>query len=90
LGNLDAFGADGLVMPYGYVMGRTTKTTHYHWEGGIRDGSGALQHTVLGASVVETTKQRVAANPFGFGISPDSLSGRQLSILAALGLSKAL
>jgi hypothetical protein len=34
-----------------------------------------------------TTQQRTAANPFGFGVKPGDLSPRQLSILAALGIS---
>jgi hypothetical protein len=89
LGNLDQYASDGLVMPYGYVMGQSIKRTHYRWEGQIRDETGLFRPTVVSAMVTETVKQRVAANPFGFGISPGDLSARQLSILAALGISKA-
>lgn len=86
--NLDDFGRDGLVMPFGYIMGKQTTTTQYTWTGAIRDDSGDLVSTVLSASIRKTSMQRAQAHPFGFGILPGDLSGRQLSILAALGLSK--
>lgn len=37
----------------------------------------------------QETKCRVAANPFGFGMSMDDLSNRQLAILGALGIARA-
>jgi len=39
-------------------------------------------------SLITETKQRVRANPFGFGITWEGLSPFQLSIAAALGISK--
>lgn len=88
ISNLSAFGADGLIMPYGYIMGQVKTTTDYRWEGQLRGADGVSKPAVLEATVVKTTKQRERAHPFGFGVLPGSLSGRQLSILAALGLSR--
>jgi hypothetical protein len=88
LKNLNSFGSDGLVMPYGYLMGSKKTTIDYRYEGAIRDATGNYVQATLTATVVKTTKQRVRANPFGFGILPGALSARQLSILAALGLSR--
>jgi hypothetical protein len=34
------------------------------------------------------TKKRTVANPYGFGLTMDGLSGRQLAILASLGLTR--
>ena len=87
LSNLSAFSSDGLVMPYGYVMCTTRRTNEYLWSGELRDENGAWRFTSLFARDHQVTKQRLPANPFGFGINPGDLSGRQLSILAALGIS---
>lgn len=47
------------------------------------------QLPISGTLSIETVvKQRTPANPFGFGLTNDDLSGRQLAILGALGLSK--
>lgn len=85
--NFSKFSSDGLVMPYAYIMGQQNSTTRYVWNGQIRDGSGSFRSVTLTATVEKTTKQRMRASPYGFGILPGDLSGRQLSILAALGLS---
>jgi hypothetical protein len=40
-------------------------------------------------SVVKTTvKRRIRANPFGFGVTYDGLDAYQMSILAALGITR--
>lgn len=87
ISNMSKFSADGLVMPYGYLMGEKVLRELHTWEGQLRNGGGGFQRTTLSCEVVKTTKQRVRANPFGFGVLPGDLSTRQLSILAALGLS---
>lgn len=85
LHNVSQFAQDGLVMPYGYMMETTTVTATYR----MRDV--ALQgHTIPDLTQVFTTtvKRRRRATPFGFGLEFDSFSQFQLSIIAALGLSK--
>lgn len=88
LGNIDAFAMDGLVMPYAYVMRTQETEVHYIWEGNIRNSSGSWTQRRLSTKVTSVTKQRRAATPFGFGVLPGDLTPRQLSIIAALGLTK--
>lgn len=86
IGNFNRFAQDGVVMNYGYIMGEKIIRDEYHWSGSIRiDGN--FRPVNLRVNVEKTTKQRVQANPFGFGVLPGDLSDRQWSILAALGLS---
>lgn len=89
ISNVDSFVADGLVMPYAYVM-ETTKVVDTYTIGGLwvknRPGQGFPYSTSL--SVTRIIKKRRKANPFGFGITWDGLTPRQLSIAAALGLSR--
>jgi len=88
LHNVSAFAGDALVMRYGYMMQHTVATTTYtsrdpfvFKDEGVRTGV---------VKFVVETKQRRRANPYGFGISWDSLSLAQKAILGALGLSKGL
>lgn len=83
LKNISAFSSDGLVMPYGYVMRTTTRS--YEFDCRLQYGNN--QTRTLRPRFVIKTQQRHAANPFGFGVLDSSLTGRQMSILAALGLS---
>jgi len=87
LKNVSALGSDGLVMRYGYVM-RESKSEM------IRTATFVSQETYqkpVTASWIKRGKtcQRLAANPYGFGIDLESLSARQISVLVALGLSRA-
>jgi len=85
--NITAFKQDGLVMPYGYIM-RKRKITHQEtWSGPVRYGN-VWKQEYISAEKTYTTHQRRLANPFGFGLELGNLSGRQLSILAALGISR--
>lgn len=68
---------DGTIMKYGYVMRERTITKSYTLSNGL--GYGNLVYSI---------KQRQPANPFGFGITFESLSPRQLAILGALGMTK--
>jgi hypothetical protein len=74
----------GQVLRYGYIMEETT----------IIDRHTVSANTFISGSgpyvaVVKTVvKRRIRANPFGFGITFGSLNAYQLSILAALGMSK--
>jgi len=84
--NASRFSQDGLVMRYGYLMYKETiEDTYTH--SGVRFRDGTYSGPV---SQVFTTvyKRRVKAHPYGFGLTEESLSPRQLAILAALGISR--
>lgn len=87
LSNLDAFMKDGLVMPFGYVMSTTSVLDEYHWYGELRNSSGILQPAGVFSSVRKTRLRRRKSTPFGFGLLGSDLNPKQLSILAALGLT---
>jgi len=85
ISNLSDSITDGLVMPYGYIMCHTIhKVTYTSVASGLKD----TNNPVPPLTFVTETKVRKRANPFGFGISWESLSPFQLSIAAALGLSR--
>lgn len=86
IANASAFSDDGLVMPYGYIMSETAHEVTYYTSGAKMK---RLGKEVVGSQTLTTTvKKRLKATPYGFGLDPSSLSVRQWSILAALGLSK--
>lgn len=76
--NISALGHDGTVMQYGYLMER--KKVQQIWTGSF---NGQPLKTINSYS----TKRRIPASPYGFGVNFESLSTKQLAILAALGLS---
>lgn len=83
--NISDFASGGLVMRYGYMMEKVTITdTYWQDKSGLNDRS----HLVAPLIVRYQSKKRVPANPFGFGLTWEGLSPFQLSILAALGISK--
>lgn len=85
LSNVSDWAAQGLVMQYGYLM-QTKRITDTYTLSGIKPKGYDAMTTSL--SFTSITKQRVKADPFGFGVSWDDLSPYQLSIAAALGLSR--
>lgn len=87
LKNANTFVADGLVMPYGYVMREVKTHITERWVGTTRQNNAWTPTTVVGETY-QSIQQRHPANPFGFGISHEDLTPRQLSIIAALGLSR--
>ena len=84
--NLSAFGNDGLVMRYGYLMEHTIIKDTYTTTGFKINGFGS---TPLQASLTTEVKKRKRASPFGFGIDSGSFTPRQYAIIAALGISRA-
>lgn len=84
--NVQRFADGGLVMRYGYMMEHSIVTDTYTLE----NGNGVLRQRFPVSPVKMTTevKQRVAAHPFGFGMTWEGLSSFQASILAALGISR--
>jgi len=85
LSNLSDYVSQGLVMHYGYIMEQTLHSYTYTLEGCTFEGAPLKIPPV---TLTSTTKRRLRANPFGFGVSWDSLSPFQLSIAAALGISR--
>lgn len=85
ISNVNSFLEDGLVMPYGYMMEHTIVNVTYTRKHPNLLKTGAVDSAVTFA--VET-KVRRKANPFGFGVSWNGLSTIQLSILAALGITR--
>jgi hypothetical protein len=86
LANISDIMTDGLVMHYGYIMEHVVECDE-HSLVGYRPQKGTLNHD-LKLYVVRETKQRLKASPYGFGLTWESFSPRQLAILAALGISK--
>lgn len=85
LANISSMAQDGLVVNYGYVMEHKTITDTYTIPGVSIAGGPTIDVT---STFVTETKKRRKATPFGFGLDWGSFSPRQLSILAALGISR--
>jgi len=85
LKNVTNFSKNGLVLRYGYMMEHTVqKYTYSRGVSGLKDRSAGGNPI----SFVTETKKRIPASPFGFGVTWDGLSPFQLSIAAALGISR--
>lgn len=92
LDNISGNAAENLVAQYAYNM--STYTYEEHVEGVLRVRSllspGVYQpiDLTIEGTKYQTIKLRSAANPFGFGLSFEGLTGRQMLILAALGVAR--
>jgi hypothetical protein len=87
ISNAVALQNDSLVLKYGYLMCTREVTDEYTWRSlnkflGTESVSGTCSFT-------STSKVRVRATPYGFGLNPGSFTLRQWAILGALGLTKA-
>ncbi|DAD52172.1 maturation protein [ssRNA phage Zoerhiza.2_6] len=85
----------GTVLRYGYVMETTTTTDTYYAGNRITDPDPAYKDAfkapypaIHPITLRTTTKKRVKANPFGFGLSWDGMSTTQQAIAAALGITR--
>lgn len=84
--NVSAFGQNGLVMPYAYIMEH--KLSKVIWQiSDVRYKSYPGSQTFRQTFTTEV-KSRRKATPFGFGLDVSSFTGRQWAILAALGISR--
>jgi hypothetical protein len=83
--NWEAFTFQGLVMHYGYVMEEKTRTTSWAMDGFrlSRDPT-----TSVTDFVIEDSKIRRHATPYGFGLNPGSFTPFQNGIIAALGINR--
>lgn len=79
--NVSALGRDGLVLRYGYVMHERTRVTRMS---GIVNQNGAPIYR----EDLESVKIRRPATPYGFGLSWDGFTPKQLAIISALGMSR--
>lgn len=86
--NVTLFEQQGLVMRYGYMMHEyDIEVTNQFIPTSVQKFGG--KHFVPPKSVFRrTSKRRVEANPYGFGIGWEDLSPTQLAITAALGITK--
>jgi len=86
--NLDAGVADRLAADYFYVMREESTIkecdTFMHYLG----LSGNVFPCSVSSTLTTSTKTRLKGDPFGFATKQEDLSGMQLSILGALGLSR--
>jgi hypothetical protein len=85
LSNVTDWAADGLVLRYGYIMERSTVSETYAFVGPTGKTYGIRPSVV---QVVAQSKVRRKATPFGFGLTWNGLTPRQLAIITSLGITK--
>lgn len=86
LRNISNLGQDGLLMQYGYMMSHSRReVTRSHT---FASGFSHVFDVSSSSTAFSDIKKRLPANPFGFGSQLDSLTAKQIAIMAALGLSK--
>lgn len=78
--------ADNLVASYAYVMGTRQYAASCQHIADAKTGTG-VNFTTTHSWI---SKRRAEANPFGFGLTFDTLSAKQLSILISLGMARGL
>jgi hypothetical protein len=79
ISNLSDYATDGLVLRYGYMQRHVVHAYTYRLDG---------CPVSLPIRLVTETKMRVKANPFGFGVSWDGLTPRQIAVSIALGIKR--
>lgn len=84
IANLSSSVLDNLAAKYAYVMRKSVTRVDFYGSNLLLDGR--RMHGSWSAEY--TRKSRAGASPFGFGLAWGDLTARQLSILAALGLSR--
>lgn len=85
--NMTALSTDGLVILYAYMMEHKTNVVEYWMDCHDMWYSHPGQH-VLRQKFTAETKKRIGASPYGFGLTFEDFTPRQLGILGALGISK--
>nr|UJQ85777.1 MAG: hypothetical protein 1 [Leviviridae sp.] len=86
LSNWTDWAIDNQVLMYGYMMDHTIVTNTYTFTGptGLKPAAQRPSDLVF----TRESKKRRKATPYGFGLTFDSLSDRQKTIIAALGISR--
>jgi len=85
LSNVSDWATDGMVMKYGYIMEHSLIRDTYTYYGDTGLETPVVPQAI---TLVSETKVRRQANPFGFGVTWEGLSPRQIAIAVALGLTK--
>jgi hypothetical protein len=96
INNLQSMVNYGTVLRYGYLMEETITTDTYSagkqvsttLKSDVASGIPAPYPAISPVTLRITTKKRIQANPFGFGVSWDGLSTIQQAIVAALGITR--
>lgn len=82
--HLNDVAVDSVVCKYAFVMTHQTTrrvlTQHIPWTSGV--------DTLTFTRILESKQRQQASSPYGFSLSWDSLTPRQLAILAALGIGR--
>lgn len=84
--NVTALGQDELMIHRAYCMRTLSTKCTYELSGISTFSQGALGPLVQ--TFETTTKLRVKASPYGFGLTFEDFSPKQMAILAALGLTR--
>jgi len=85
--NFTAIGADNLILRYGYLMQEAeARWTHTHY-GVTIQGTDWVNRDLSGSFAV-SAKSRIGASPFGFGLTVDALSPRQVAIMTSIGMTR--
>jgi len=87
ISNLSDWAVDGLAMKWGYIMEHTFQEVTYSLAGTCRYKPYGTCFASPVSAYIET-KRRVKATPFGFEVTWNGLSPRQLAISAALGITR--
>jgi hypothetical protein len=85
LSNISTNAAENLAADYAFIM------SHHSISYMVEQKMPVAQHPYelsVNSELRYEAKQRSKANPYGFGLTFDDLSGRQMLILSALGLSR--
>jgi hypothetical protein len=86
LSNVSDYLTDGLVLRYGYMMEHSFRQYVYSYSGPqwFLGGTAVPGPLIISHEV----KKRVQATPFGFGLTWEGFTPRQIAILIALGISR--
>lgn len=87
LQNMSLQAYDNLAAKYAYVMRSHEIKYSYETDQVLRLVDGPY-HVRISTPFIVESKERVAASPYGFGVTWENFSTYQLAILAALGLSR--
>jgi hypothetical protein len=90
ISNASSIGSDSVVMEYGYMMHEQTVRNRITTSASTQPWPypGSPKKATCSATETLSIKTRAVANPYGFSVDAVSLTPKQLSILAAIGLSR--